>query len=212
MKCRVLFLYPQSVFPRYLSLPLSLLPGGFCCRNSTSHLSQCSQFQACNISNGWLSLIPTWASKYIIGRSAVAAQFPLDLFFHPPVLLKSIVITICLCLYYNLSLIALPCDGKHLVSSWVLDIMFLFSSLTSFSLPNRCESLLTFSLCAVFISYTHLLCYLLVQASPCPAVGSPSQGYPLVPPVYFYRFILRCSAGTNARFVFLSMSFKIQIK
>lgn len=63
--------------------------------------------------------------------------------------------------------------------------MFLFSSLTSFSLPNHCESLLTYSLCAVFISYMHLLCYLLVQASPCPAVGSPSQGYPLVPPVYF---------------------------
>lgn len=131
------FLCPQSVVPRYLSLPLSLLSGGFCCRHSTSHLSQCSQFQACSISNSWLSRISTWGSKYIIDRSAVAAHFLLDLFFHSLVLLKSIVITICLCLYDSLSLIALPYDFKHLVDSWVRDIILCFYSLPSPHFPSQ---------------------------------------------------------------------------
>lgn len=83
-------------------------------------------------------------------------------------------------------------------------IMFLFSSLSSFSLPNHCEYLLTFSLCAVFISYTHLLCYLLVQASPFPVVRSPSRGYPLVLPVYFITFHFALFCGNKCMFYFLA--------
>lgn len=91
----------------------------------------------------------------------------------------------------------------------------LFSSLSSFSLPNHCESLLTFSLWAVFLSHIHPLCYLLVQASPCPIVGSPSRGHPLVPSVYFitFHFVLLC--GNKCTFCFLAhvpCPLKIQIK
>lgn len=198
---------PQSVFPRYLSLPLSLLKsGGSCCCNSTSHLSQWSQFHTCRKSNSWLSLIATWGSKYIIGRSAVAPHFPLDVFFfHPPDLLKSVVITIPLCLYYNLSLITLPCDFKHLVNSWVLDVILYFILFPLLIFPPKPLWIpVNFLPLSCFISYKHPLCPLLVQASPCPVVGSPSRGYPLVPPVYFVTFHFALFSGNKCTFCFLA--------